>query len=46
MSDTDTASKHICVVHGYILAGTGSNIYSVNLAMTTTGGSAPLRRRP
>ena len=25
---------HICVVHGYILAGTGSNIYSVNLAMT------------
>ena len=27
-------SQHICVVHGYILAGTGSNIYSVNLAMT------------
>ncbi|XP_013395376.2 uncharacterized protein LOC106162598 [Lingula anatina] len=25
--------KHIIVVHGYLLSGTGSNIYSCNLAM-------------
>lgn len=28
------ARQHICIVHGYILAGTGSNIYSTNVAQT------------
>lgn len=27
-----TSQKHIIVVHGFLLSGTGSNIYSCNLA--------------
>ena len=27
------ARQHICIVHGYILAGTGSNIYSTNVGL-------------